>query len=74
MVEISAWKMVLILALTIAGWELLRLALKQLFSLEYYRRESDEVVIRVKVLAWDKKGKKHFEEQGYTREYPEQKA
>lgn len=63
-------RMASILILTVIGWELLKLAVKSVFSVEYYRRESPTVVIKIKVMPWDIKGKKHFEEQGYTREFP----
>lgn len=60
-----------LMVLSILVWELLRIALKGMLSIAYYRREPGDVVIRVKVLPWDKKGRKHFEAQGYTQEFPE---
>jgi hypothetical protein len=66
----SVWKIVAQIFLTVATWELGKYLLKSLFSIEYFKRESDEVVIKVKVMPWDISGKKHFLEQGYSKEFP----
>ena len=63
-------RMASILILTVIGWELLKFAVRHALSVDYYRRESPTVVIKVKVMPWDFSGKKHFEEQGYKREFP----
>ena len=65
------WKVAVAIPLSIVAWELGKMLLKSLFSVEYYKRESDEVIIKVKVMPWDTSGKKHFLEQGYTKEFPE---
>ena len=57
--------------LSVVVWELVKYALKGMLSIAYYRREPGDVVIRVKVLPWDRKGRKHFEAQGYTETFPE---
>ena len=64
------FRMIAVAVLSVLVWELLKHALKDLLSRTYYRRESEDVVIRVKVMPWDKAGMTHFEEQGYTREFP----
>ena len=56
--------------LSVAGWEMLKHALRDHLGCTYFRRESSNVVIKVKVMPWDKSGKTHFQGQGYTREYP----
>lgn len=63
-------KLLLASGLTVALWELLKLAFRSSIAITYYKRESDKVVLRIKVMPWDYTGKKHFEDQGYSREFP----
>lgn len=67
------WRLLFIAILSVILWELLKFTFKRMFSLTYYKRESEDVVIQVKVMPWDMDGQKHFTEQGYTREFPELK-
>jgi len=70
----ETWKVALAIPLAIVAWELGKMLMKGLVSVEYYKRESDEVIIKVKVMPWDSKGKKHFLDQGYTKEFPGDKS
>ena len=66
----TVWQTVAAVALSIVAWELIKYTVKSNFAVVYYKRESDEVVIKVKVMPWDSSGKKHFLAQGYTKEFP----
>jgi hypothetical protein len=64
-------RLLLISFLSIVLWELLKFAIGRSVGIVYYRRESDTVVIKMRLMPWDKKGRRHFEQQGYQRTFPE---
>lgn len=56
--------------LSIIGWEVTKRLAAPLFQTTMYRREANDVVIKVTPVMWDRDSISHFESKGYTREYP----
>jgi hypothetical protein len=69
-VTIPIWKLGLMSILSVILWELVKYGVKDLLQIAYYKRESIDITLKVKVYFWDWGGRLHFEEQGYTRKLP----
>lgn len=52
------------------GWELLKFGVKSVAGCNYYKRESEAIVMKIRVMPWDRKSREHVMEQGYSRKYP----